>query len=207
MSVISSSKCLDLYNAASRGNAAEVERLLSDPEVDPDGIIVCEMTPFVVACQRGSFDIVRLFLECKKPIEYNHRSRRGWSVVHCAAYWGYADILRLLTDDPRIDLNLPNDRLDTPLHCSYWDVERTMILLSSERCTYVDAPDSFGKTPLQLAASKGYDAVASIIKDHIKDPVASRAWLREELGGYPEYYAGELFAIGVLLCDGYLSLA
>ncbi len=38
------------------------------------------------------------------------------------------------------------------------------------------------------------------------DPVGTRASLRQELG-YPERDAGELFAIVVLLCDDYLSLA
>ncbi len=79
--------------------------------------------------------------------------------------------------------------------------------LASGRFTQIDAVGDFKKSALDVATELGKDHTANMLRDYIKCPVSTRTRLREELGGYPEHHAGELFAIVVLLCDGYLSLA
>ncbi len=208
MSTLSASKCLKLYNAVELGNTADAERLLSDPETSPGYQIRGDLTPFTLAFYHDKVDIVRLFLACKKPFDYNHRAHNRLSVLQYAASWHREETLRLLVDDSRFDVNiLTREKSLTALNLAIGSPQCVKIILASERFTQVNTPDEDGETVLQRAIRFDQREIVDIIKAYMEDPVTTRARLREELGGYPEYNAGELFAIIVLLCGGYFSLA
>jgi len=201
------SKCQELLGAVFANNASAVEKLLRDPETDPGDEIIGDSTPFSTACKYNKIEIVRLFLACKKPFDYNHQPQNKFSPLQYAAFWGNHETLRLLVDDPRIDVNVLTRGKLTTLSLARDSPLCMKIILASDRFTQVHTPDKDGETVLQRAIRFGKRGIVDIIEAYIKDPVATRKQLRKELGGYPEHNAGELFAIGVLLCDGYLSLA
>ncbi len=206
-----SSSCygsLELHEAIRNRDYREVKALLADPGVD----VECangSFSPFQTACAEGGPEIVRLFLDCGRPVDYN----RG-TFLHCLIISRDLEILKMLTGDPRVDVNMNFTviRGRNLLHLIYAlpsPLERTKILLACDtlRAENAIAKDVTGVTPLQCTRNYLSDKRAADLLDaFIRDPQAVRCRLREELGDYPEFLAGELFAAVVLLCDDYLKI-
>jgi len=206
MTTFSQEKYTALSRAAWSFNAPDVDRLLADPEVDLNYVDQYGFTLFFYACRNGQVDFVRRLLRCNRPINYNHCLPEGWAVVHTAAVHGYnSEVLRLLADDPRIDINALDTAGQSPLHLVN-SVQSAKILLACDRYTQLDGQDEQGRTPLQCTHNND---VRHLIAEYLRDPVATRKLLRAELGGYPEdtaASAAELFAAIIMLADNYLAL-
>ncbi len=202
-------KSLKLHGAIRRVNYNEVKTLLNDPEV-----VECtndDLYPFQLACHMGYQTIVRLFLDCERPINYNAHSATN---IHSLYYaLSHIAVFRMLVDDPRVDVNVNMDNGRNCLHLSSAmkrSLEITKILLACERFRFENAVavDREGYTPSQIHKRQNPNAeeVANLVDAFVKNPTGTRSQLRSELGGYPEFQAGELFAIVVLLCDDYLKI-
>jgi len=203
-------RSLQLHDAIDLGLHAQVKFHLADPEVDIEYEHE-DYTPFQHACYVGDRQIVQLFLDCGRPIDYNRTTNAGTSCLSFVI--SRPKILRMLVEDPRFDVNAITTSKRNYLHtvCRIiGHIDATKILLACGRFKPENAVsrDDNQKTPSDYLRGlplylEGYVA---LIDAFIKDPVGIRYLLREELGGYPEFNAGELFAIVVLLCDDYLEL-
>ncbi len=194
-----------LHEAAENpGGHDAVKGLLDDPEVEVNYTFgAMGLTPFMRACRDSDAEKVRIFLESRREINYNHRDIMGRIVLHRGMSGD--PVFRMLLDDPRIDVNDVSSRGASVLMSRLNNIDRVKRILATGRFTQIHAVSERGNSALSLVVASGMNVTADIIRAHIEDPVASTRRLREELGGYPEYLAGELFAIIVLLCDGYLS--
>ena len=69
------------------------------------------MDPFMLACNHGHKDVVKLLLDHKDSnIELNARSNRGTTPLMIACLNGHNDVVQLLLDQSKIiELNARND--------------------------------------------------------------------------------------------------
>ncbi len=192
-----------LMSAIDVNNLEEVRRLLKDPCID----INCRCmsrgtTPFGFACERGNVEIVRLFLGCKRFTCHNPH-RRVNTGFNAAMWMLRIDVIELLLRDSHLNVNAPygSSHLTQLIYDNSWRVGWVKLLalaLASDRLdpnTQVNERDRID-----------FRAANALLAVYNADPIASKQKLREELGGYPEYQPGELFAIVVLLCDNYLEI-
>jgi len=200
-------RTVGLHSAVWDDDVLRVKELLLDPTVDVNDITNCDQsrTPFFHACIISSAEMVKVFLECERTIDYNKKDTSGNAALHCAM----SKVLPLLIEDPRIDVNALDKYGWSVLvnYVLYADITSVRRILASDRFTQVNTVSEDGNTARVHAFHAGLKEHQDIIEAHIADPVASRTKLRNSFGDYPEHLAGELFAIVVLLCDDYLSLA
>ncbi len=202
-------RSLNLHDAIRKGRHDWVKHHLTDPEVDIE-YIHGGRTPFERACYVGLPGMVQLFLDCERPINYNSQPNAG--IMNCLyVTLGQPRIFRMLADDPRIDVNVipfqgQKQNCLHVVHNFFRSLETVKVLLACERFNPEGAVarDWEGRTPSELMGDQR--KYAELVNAFIKDPLGVRHQLREELGGYPEFQAGELFAIVVLLCDEYLEI-
>jgi len=182
-------------------NVEMVRDLIDDPEVNLDYFDHWNNIgyTFHCACKTGNVEIVKLFLDCKRYIIYNRRDNDGRSGLLCAHQ--HTPVIRLLLDDPRMDANLKdykgNGILDNMLDTSIKPI------LACPRAVFS------GRRIRQLlgwARGLKRHELADALEAYTEDPDAAREQFRQDLGYYPDKSAGELFAVVVLLCDGYLEL-
>ncbi|PUU77772.1 ankyrin repeat-containing domain protein, partial [Tuber borchii] len=83
-----------------------------------------------------------------------------------AARDGYESIVKILLDDPRVDVNAANPDGDecTPLHLavSYAQDGVLKLLLADERVE-AESKDKGGKTPLDLAVERGHEVCVKLL--------------------------------------------
>ena len=55
------------------------------------------MTAFLIACQNGHSDVVKIFMEnaAALSINLNAKSNNGVTAFHIACHWGYSDIVEV----------------------------------------------------------------------------------------------------------------
>ncbi len=197
----------ELRNAFRMGMVERVKELLMDPTVDLNDTTNNDnaRTPFIYACICSNVEIANALLECKKSIDYNKKDANGIPALHYAT----SEVLPLLLEDPRIDVNALDSRGVSILSENIYagaSITIVMRIFAAERFTQVNAVDDEGFTALDKADNLGPPELEDMIRAHIEDPVVSRTKLRNSFGDYPEHLAGELFAIVVLLCDDYLEM-
>ncbi|MGI2298626.1 ankyrin repeat domain-containing protein [Candidatus Cardinium hertigii] len=106
----------------------------------------------------------------ESDVEINLKYKEdGSTPLYLAAFHGHIEIVKLLLETPRIQVNLQNKSGCTPLHAAalFNHVEVIKILLSDPR-TDVNAKSNLGKTALDIAQQFGHDLSVHIIK-HIVD--------------------------------------
>jgi len=76
--------------------------------------------------------------------------------LHCACYHGHTEIVSMLAQDDRVDINVPNEQGKTALHvaCAQGNVDVVGILLTRPEIT-VNQADEFQSTPLICACRAG----------------------------------------------------
>jgi len=200
-------KSRELHEAIERADYDGVRALISDPEVNV-GCIHNDFTPFAAACRAGNTPIIRLFLDCDRPIQYNTPSRLRTDGLYLSI--GRPGIFRMLVDDPRINVNMTWSEINWLHLVSSFSATRgnIKVLLACDRFKRenVQIRTHDGRILSQEDVRKMFHPDGDLINAFNEDPVGVRYQLREELGGYPEFQAGELFANVVLLCDDYLKI-
>jgi len=193
MTSFSEKKSQELHDAIKKHDHDHVKLLLSDPEVDPEIEQGNKMTPFQNACLYGDLYTIRIFLDHGRSIDYN----KPYVGCHILSFFtSNTPRMKMLLDDPRLKVGTNEGLFRVARH----------------------SPDPLGTTKLLLAwerlsmESVLYDLKAVYIREiydlleaYVEDPVSVRFRFREELG-YTPGDAGQLFALVVLLCDGYLQI-
>lgn len=123
-----------------------VQILLDDKRVDPHLGDASGNSPFRMAVSTRNEDIIELLLNRVGPdLEYDYVHRR---LFH-AARKGYADIVKLLLNDKRINPNLQNSNGESPLRIAVTraNTEVIRVLLASDRVN-VNLKNSDGRSLL-----------------------------------------------------------
>ncbi len=192
-----------LHWAIYNKDAKEVERALDDPEVDVNSLN--RGTPaFVYACHVSHVETIKLFLVCKRDIEYNATDVGGWTALRFALRNPAAT--QLLLDDPRVGVCCSYiENLSITLY-DYLDSVKVFMAHDRFDASILSKRMEFtGRTLAEESIHKNRHTAAELYEAYANDPIGTKARLRSEQG-YPCSLAGELFAIVVLLCDDYLKI-
>lgn len=120
-------------------------------------------TALLIAAEKASAPLVKLLLE--KGAQPILKDWRGWQPLHAAVFGNRIENVRLLVDQPGVDVNAPCDE-GTPLHMAIWkhgNPEIARLLL--EHQADVTARDRRQKTPLQLARSYRREAIIALLQE------------------------------------------
>ena len=165
--VLDYSRRTTLLDAAVEQGNDEILKLLIDFGADVNAVSESANwpePPLHRATEKGRLSMVRILLDHGANGNWRGGDSQGWTPSHLAAR-GHPDILRLLSNDRRVDLSLPLFNGSLSLHSAAWSgsVECIEILLA--RNMNVDARNYFGRTPLHWAAEMGHlDAVNVLLK-------------------------------------------
>ncbi|CAE1172053.1 OSBPL1_2 [Acanthosepion pharaonis] len=87
-------------------------------------------------------------LNCKGT----QRSNKGWSPLHLAAYFGHAEVVKLLLE-AGAEVNVQNDMGDTPLHRAAYTAREDIVMLLLSHGADISILNTEGHTPKTLAPS------------------------------------------------------
>ncbi|RPA98785.1 ankyrin [Choiromyces venosus 120613-1] len=158
-----------LHRAVSNGDAGALNVLLDCERVDVNAEDQHHRSPLCTAAQQGNWLMVHSLLR-RKDVNVNARYALGMSALSCAIspspsppiypqYPDYIsrskkfrDVIALLLADPRVDVNLPDHELRTPLHLALRRGRRySLDMLLKREGVEVNARDKYGFTPLGYA--------------------------------------------------------
>ena len=141
----------DAGKAAAAGDLARLEAC--DDVAAPDAT---GNTPLIWAADSGAADCVPYL---RGRCDVNHRGYLGATAVCRAARKGHLDALQLLLKADGVDVNAPNDKMQSPLHFAAFKRNRACVeaLLAVGASTYV--LDRKGRTPAEDTADEEICAV------------------------------------------------
>lgn len=151
--------------------------------------------------ERVSDEIVPLLSSLSEAGMNRRDTRTGRTFFVDACREGHLETVRLLLDNPIIDVNTADFGDRTPIFhaCAHGHTEIVRLLLRSQRVDVMRCGEE-GVTPLHVACARGHaDAAAVLLADGRVDPNA-----RDWEGMSPLYYAaedGSVEVVDVLLSD------
>jgi ankyrin repeat protein len=163
--VMSLSKELVFWTAATEGNLDLVKQLAQDSSLDINwGDGDHQRTPFYRACGHGRLEIVKYLLKDPR-IDVNKKNTNKGSPFNIACQQNDLDIMEVLLGDPRVEVNIQKE--DTGVTCLLLACERERIpvakmLLEHPRID-VNLPDHDGMTAFSLACENGSVELVSIM--------------------------------------------
>ena len=82
----------------------------------------------------GRVDEVERLLARGAPV--NWRDIVGWTALHTACYYNHPDVVKILTQQDGIDVNVQNTIKNTPLHyaCTYGNLKCVQLLMATGQC-------------------------------------------------------------------------
>ncbi|XP_020848785.1 CARD- and ANK-domain containing inflammasome adapter protein-like [Phascolarctos cinereus] len=118
------------------------------------------------AALKGNVEMVKVFLEVGKNKNINERNIYRKTPLHLAAEQGHGDLVKLLMSRGAAVNALDNNR-DTPLHCAcktgHWSSVTSLISCSQGEKPDLQAANSLGKTPLQVAEGANTESQEQIV--------------------------------------------
>ncbi|XP_044530716.1 CARD- and ANK-domain containing inflammasome adapter protein-like [Gracilinanus agilis] len=113
-------------------------------------------SPLHYAALKGNVELVKIFLEAGKNKNINERNIYRKTPLHLAVEQGHTELIKMLINNGAAVNALDNNR-DTPLHCAcktgHWGSVTSLINCTQREKPDLQASNSLGKTPLQVAES------------------------------------------------------
>lgn len=166
---------LTLFNAARRGDVADVKRLLAegcsvDEQVPMVGSLDDLYTPLGVAAREGHVEVARVLLEAGADA-CRLIGLMGGMALHDAAYFGHADIVRLLVKHAaRSGAAMPGLNVQgaynglSALHDAVWQGRREVVQALVDAGARLDLRTHTGHTPRGLAHVYDYPEIAALLE-------------------------------------------
>jgi len=174
------------YIACQQNQMRVITVLLGDPRVDPNFPKLDDVSPFSAACAFNHRDLVAMLVESPR-IDPNKPNKNGDSPLLLSCVRGFAEVVAVLVNCPRVDLNQANDGDVTPIWvaCQSGDFRIAKFLLSSGRLIDTELRREGYPPASEYARAIGTPscvAVADLVEEYDRDPVALTIKLRKELG-------------------------
>jgi ankyrin repeat protein len=155
---------------------------------DKDGF-----TPFMMACQNGQIDVVKVLLEHVGTEALQETDIQGMTALHIAASWDNKEIVSfLLEQGAQADSRDEDGATPFMLACKMGHMGVVKMLLEHMGPQAFQETDTKGRTALHFAASCGKDDIVSFLLGQ-----GAQANSRDEDGTTPSMIACEHGQIGV----------
>ncbi|XP_016285368.1 CARD- and ANK-domain containing inflammasome adapter protein-like [Monodelphis domestica] len=123
-------------------------------------------SPLHYAALKGNVELVKIFLEAGKNKNINERNIYRKTPLHLAVEQGHTELIKMLINNGAAVNALDNNR-DTPLHCAcktgHWGSVTSLINCSQREKPDLQASNSLGKTPLQVAEGSATQSQEQIV--------------------------------------------
>ena len=107
------------------------------------------MAPLWKLCEQGNLAGVRAALARGEDV--NSKDADNRTGLMCALMQKHNSIVRLLLEQPTLDLNCSSGVGRTALHWAFNNVEAVRMLLADPRLTTANHYDTYGRTPVMAA--------------------------------------------------------
>lgn len=155
---------VELLRAASNGDTAGVQRIITNGEANPDARRTVDgATSLMIAAQQGNESMIAALLAAHADV--NTRDNGGRTALGFGAAQGNANVLAELLAAGAV----PNARTSTgwtPLHAAAFNGTDSAIGPLITAGSIVDSVDDRGLTPLVAAAQVGHTSTAKLLLDH-----------------------------------------
>ena len=202
-----------LYQAVERGDAPTVLSLLQTPGVDVNWVNPerSGWSAIHVASKQADTHILEILLSHPK-IDVTMVTKLNRGVFRIACVNSVAAV-KVLLRDRRVDLNVADENNCTGLwHAAYYGFLEMWMWILAERGEEVELNvkglhswDQERYSVLEIAEQRTDQNCALLLRRYLEDPVGTKKALRQELR-LDVRQAADLFAVVVLVTDGYLRL-
>lgn len=154
---------LTIHEAAAAGLLEQVQAMIENNPDLLDTVSDHGFTPLGIATHFGNEDVVRFLLG--KGADPNIQSQNGYNVypIHAAISSGFDNIAKMLIE-AGAEVNVLQSSRTTPLHFASQQGNIDLIILLLENGALVETKNDMGKTASDLAAEKGHNEIANILK-------------------------------------------
>ena len=159
--------------ASTHANQAEVAEVLIEAGADIDKKDEMQDTPFLYAGAEGCLEVLRVLIA--HGASTKKTNRYGGSALIPAAHHGHVEVVRELLDNTNINVNHVNRLgwtalIEAVILSDGGPKHQQIVRLLLEAGADPELPDRDGMSPLQLAKSKGYREIATILIEHGATP-------------------------------------
>ena len=140
-------------------------------------------TPLMMAARAGRKENVSLLLK-NKNIQPNIKIRSGYTALHFAIENGHIDVVKLLIEEGKMNIELPGPERMTPLILAAKYGHEDIINYLIEQGAKTKKKDKFKRTALAIAVKAGHSKITSILLRK-----GAETELADNSNNYPLHYA------------------
>jgi len=121
------------------------------------------------ACENGDVSLVQQLLQSNPQINVNYQNNDGEIPFYIVCYKGYIDIVKVLLNDERVNVNKPNAGW-TPFYsaCYKGHIDIVKLLLNDNRVD-INKANNDGSTPFYSACDNGRIEIVKLLFDVLND--------------------------------------
>ncbi|KAK0763420.1 hypothetical protein N5P37_002797 [Trichoderma harzianum] len=152
-----------LFREAIKNGDIEVMKILAG-SADEDAVGNYGWLVLISAAIRGDADTVRGLLATNKVDPDSRDKRAGRTALSWATENGHTEVVKLLLDTNKVNVNSVNGDGSTPLHyASLRQHDDIVNLLLDTKGIDVNLQDVYGYSPLHLSSRRGYEAIVQLL--------------------------------------------